>query len=59
MKKEKYLYSYKCKKCSLEFEEWIEEENKLDPCNRFQAKDCDVYVAPHYGVAECDIELVS
>ncbi len=59
MKKEKYLYSYKCKKCGLEFEEWMEEENKLDPCNRFQALDCDVYVAPHYGVAECDIELVS
>ncbi len=59
MKKEKYLYSYKCKKCGLEFEEWMEEEHNLAPFNSFQAKDCDVYVAPHYGVAECDIELVS
>ena len=59
MKKEKYLYSYKCKKCGLEFEEWMEEENKLDPCKMFQPEQCDVYVAPHYGVAECDVELVS
>ena len=59
MEKEKYLYSYKCNKCRLEFEEWIEEENKLDPCNRFQEIDCDVYVAPHAGRPECDVVLVS
>ena len=55
----RFLYSYRCKKCGLEFEEWMEEENKLDPCKMFQPEQCDVYVAPHYGVAECDVELVS
>ena len=54
----KNTYSYRCNKCGLEFEETLPEENKLEPCNQLQPEQCDVYVAPHSGVAECDVVLV-
>ena len=54
----KNTYSYRCNKCGLEFEETLSEENKLEPCKQLQPEQCDVYVAPHFGVAECDVVLV-
>jgi predicted nucleic acid-binding Zn ribbon protein len=52
------LYDYKCNKCGLEFQENLSEEDKLNPTRIFQHENCDVYVAPHAGVAECKVELV-
>ena len=51
------LYDYKCNKCGLEFQENLSEEHKLNPTRIFQHENCDVYVAPHAGVAECNVEL--
>jgi predicted nucleic acid-binding Zn ribbon protein len=51
------LYDYKCNKCGLEFQENLSKEDKLKPTRYFQQEKCDVYVAPHAGVAECDVEL--
>ena len=55
----RYLYEYRCKKCGLEFDEYLSEEDKLKPTNYFQPEQCDVYVAPHSGIAECDIEIIT
>ena len=51
------LYDYKCSKCGLEFQESLQEEDKLKPTQYFQPNECDVYIAPHAGIAECDVEL--
>ena len=51
------LYDYKCNKCGLEFQESLLEKDKLKPTQYFQPNECDVYIAPHAGIAECDVEL--
>ena len=50
------LYLYQCKKCGLEFEEFLSKDRKEEPCNLYPHPKCDVYIAPHYGVAECEVE---
>ena len=51
-------YKYRCKRCGVEWEEKLTEEKKLDPTKGMQPEQCDVYIAPHSGVAECDVELI-
>lgn len=59
IEEKRFLYSYRCNKCDLEFEEWLTEKNKYKPTGYFKPNDCDVYVAPHAGRPECDVVLVS
>ena len=52
------IYNYKCNYCSREWEEVLPEEQKLAPTKVMQPEECDIFVAPHAGLAKCDVELV-
>ncbi len=52
------IYNYKCNYCSSEWEEVLPEEQKLTPTKVMQPEECDIFVAPHAGLAKCDVELV-
>ena len=52
------LYKYKCNYCSSEWEKVLPEEQKLTPTKVMQPEECDIFVAPHAGIAKCDVELV-
>ena len=53
-----FVYSYQCKKCGVQFHEELLENEKHVPTNIQPSQFCDIYIAPHYGVAECEVELV-
>ena len=50
-------YDYECKKCGLEFEEFHKMDDREEPCKLIPHPKCDVYIAPHAGVAECEIKM--
>ena len=50
-------YDYECKKCGLEFEEFHKIDDREEPCKLVPHPKCDVYIAPHAGVAECEIKM--
>ena len=52
------IYNYKCNYCSREWEEVLPEEQKLAPTKVMQPEECDIFIAPHSGLAKCDVELV-
>ena len=52
------IYNYKCNYCSSEWEEVLPEEQKLAPTKVMQPEECDIFIAPHSGLAKCDVELV-
>ncbi len=52
------IYNYRCNYCSREWEEVLEEKDKLAPTKVMQPIECDIFIAPHAGMAKCDIELV-
>ena len=52
------VYTYKCNHCSREWQELLPEEDKLGPTRMTQPEGCDVFVAPHAGSPDCDVELV-
>ena len=41
-----------------ELEAVLKEEEKLSPTRMTQPEGCDVFVAPHAGRPDCDVELV-
>ena len=53
-----FVYSYQCNKCGVRFHEELLENEKHVPTNIQPSQFCDIYIAPHYGVAECEVELV-
>jgi|TARA_Y100000310_G_scaffold47190_1_gene43817 hypothetical protein len=52
------VYNYRCNYCTREWQELLSEENKLDPTKVTQPEQCDIFIAPHAGVAQCDVELI-
>lgn len=51
-------YNYRCNYCNKEWKEVLPEEQKLAPTKVLQPIECDIFVAPHAGLAKCDIELI-
>ena len=52
-------YNYRCNYCNKEWEEEVLiEEHKLHPTQVLQPVECDIFVAPHAGVAKCDVVLL-
>ena len=56
--KKRFVYSYQCKKCGVKFHEELQENEKHAPTQMQPSPYCDVYIAPHHGVAECEVKLV-
>ena len=51
-------YEYECNKCGLVFEEFLPIDRREEPLDHPQPHpECDVYIAPHAGVAECEIKM--
>ena len=52
------MYNYKCNYCSREWQEVVDEADKYKPTRVMQPEECDIFVAPHAGLAKCDVELI-
>ena len=51
------LYHYKCYYCRKEWEEELPEKQKLEPTAITQPLECDIFIAPHSGIAQCNVKL--
>lgn len=52
------LYHYKCYYCRKEWEEELPEKQKLEPTAITQPLECDIFIAPHSGIAQCNVKLI-